>query len=88
MTASDWISVKDRLPRTPDYVFVCRERGRQRWTSLAAYVRFEEYAHWYDQQGFDIYDVTHWQSIVLPKKEKEWFIELRLQAMLPMCKTC
>ncbi len=71
MKASDWISVKDRLPRTPDYVFVYRERGGERWTSLAAYVRFEEYAHWYDQQGFDIHDVTHWQHIVLPKKEKE-----------------
>lgn len=71
MKASDWISVEGRLPRTADYVFVCRERGGERWTSLAAYVEFEEYAHWYDQQGFDIYDVTHWQPIVLPKKEKK-----------------
>ena len=69
MKVSDWISVKDRLPRTPDYVFVCRERGGQRWTSLAVYVRFEECAHWYDQQGLAIHDVTYWQPIVLPKKE-------------------
>ena len=71
MKASDWISVKDRLPRTADYVFVCRECGGERWTSLAAYVRFEEYAHWYDPQGFDIHDVTHWQKIVLPKTRKD-----------------
>ena len=50
MKASDWISVEDRLPRTPDYVFVCRECGGERWTSLAAYVRFEEYAYWYDPE--------------------------------------
>ena len=70
MKVDDWINVKDKLPRTADYVFVCRECGSERWTSLAAYVKFEEYAHWYGQQGFDIYDVTHWQPIVLPKKEK------------------
>jgi hypothetical protein len=71
MKVSEWISVKDRLPRTADCVLVCRERGGERWFSLAAYVKFEEYAHWYDQQGFDIHDVTYWQPIVLPKKEKQ-----------------
>lgn len=71
MKASDWISVKDRLPRTADYVFVCRECNGERWTSLAAYVRFEESARWYDPQGFDIHDVTHWQKIVLPKTRKD-----------------
>ena len=59
MKASDWISVEDRLPRNANYVSVCRECGGERWTSLAAYVRFEECARWYDQQGFDIYDVTY-----------------------------
>lgn len=33
MKASDWINVKDRLPRTPDYVFVCRESDGERWTA-------------------------------------------------------
>ena len=70
MKASDWISIEDRLPQTADNVFVCRESGGERMTSLAAYVKFEEYARWYDQQGFVIYDVTHWQPIVLPKKRK------------------
>lgn len=69
MKASDWISVKDKLPRTADYVFVCRECSGERWTSLAAYVRFEECARWYDPQGFDIHDVTHWQRIILPKNK-------------------
>lgn len=41
MKASDWISVKDRLPRTADYVFVCRECDGERWTSLAAMLVFE-----------------------------------------------
>lgn len=69
MKSSDWISVKDKLPRHSNYVLVCRECDGLRWAALAAYVRFEEYTYWYDQQGFDIHDVTHWQPIVLPKKE-------------------
>lgn len=24
MKASDWVSVEDRLPKTADYIFVCR----------------------------------------------------------------
>ena len=70
MKASDWISVKDKLPRTWKYVLVCRECDSERWCDIAAYVRFDEYAHWYDRQGFDIHNVTHWHPIVLPKKEK------------------
>lgn len=71
MKASDWISVEDRLPRTADYVLVCRERDGERWWSLAAYVRDKDMPnYWYDHQAFDIHDVTHWQPIVLPKKEK------------------
>lgn len=69
MKASDWISVKDELPRHSDSVLVCRECDGQRWTTVATYYRFKDHAQWYSQ-GFDIHDVTHWQPIVLPKKEK------------------
>lgn len=69
MKASDWISVEDRLPRKADYVLVCRECYGERWCGIAAYVRFEEYARWYDRQAFVLHDVTHWQPIVLPKKK-------------------
>ena len=69
MKASDWISVNDKLPRTAYYVLVCRECGGERWCNIAAYVRFEECARWYDPQAFVLHDVTHWQKIVLPKKK-------------------
>lgn len=70
MSHSDWISVKDKLPRNANYVLVCRECDGTRWVSIAAYVRDNIVNnHWYDNEGFDIHDVTHWMKIVLPKNK-------------------
>lgn len=72
MKASDWISVKDRLPRVNRCVFVCCQVDKEQWIEFATLVRnsFKE-LRWYDVNGFDLGSVTHWQEIVLPKKEKQ-----------------
>ena len=71
MKASDWISVNDKLPKQAENVLVCREIEGEKFVTIAAYVRERNFSnYWYNVEGFDIYDVTHWQPIVLPKKEK------------------
>lgn len=70
MRKTDWISVKDRLPRKQHTVLVCRQNDIIMWVDFATYVKVDNNTwYWYDQQGFDIHDVTHWQKIVLPKKK-------------------
>ena len=70
MKKEDWISVKDKLPRNANYVLVCRECEGERWVTIAAYVRDRVISnYWYDREGFDIHNVTHWMPIVLPKKK-------------------
>lgn len=69
MKASDWISVKDRLPRVNSSVLVCCQVEGQQWITVATLTRndFKE-LRWYDTTGFDLTSVTHWQKIVYPKK--------------------
>lgn len=72
MKASDWISVKDRLPKIGEEVLVCREQNGEQWYDIAASVKSDTIGSiWYKLDGFPIDDVTHWQKIVLPKKEKK-----------------
>ncbi len=67
MKKSDWISVNDRLPKLGVYVLVCRERDGERWVQIAASVKSEVLGRmWYDTEGWDIGNVTHWMKIVLP----------------------
>lgn len=71
MKSSDWISVKDRLPRVNTGVLVCCQVEEQRWIEFATLTRnaFKE-LRWYDASGFDLTHVTHWQKFVFPKNKK------------------
>lgn len=72
MKASDWISVKDRLPEKGKMVFVCREILDGFWHDFAImrYLGLTKIP-WINVFGEtrDDYKVTHWQEIVLPKKK-------------------
>lgn len=75
MKASDWISVKDRLPRKNQRVIVCRTLyNGERVVDIATYTGKDNSVSgiywWYLDDGFDTELVTHWQKIVLPKKEE------------------
>ena len=66
MKASDWISVKDRLPKNGEKVLVLREYNGEQIVDVAMRTR------WYWKEDcFDCDNVTHWQPIVLPKQEKK-----------------
>lgn len=74
MKASDWISVKDRLPKINERVLVCRQfEDNSYFISISTYTdkeRIKDVSHywWYTDDGFDIDGITHWQKIVSPKK--------------------
>lgn len=76
MKASDWISVKDRLPKINERVIICKQfEDNSSFISIATYTgkeRIKDFLHywWYTDDGFDIDGITHWQKIVLPKKEE------------------
>lgn len=77
MKASDWISVKDRLPKIGQRVLMCREscdglqmvvtgffiQGKDEWFTTGLWD--------IDDYGYCDIGITHWQPIVLPKKEKK-----------------
>lgn len=71
MKATDWISIKYKLPRVNRCVLVCCQDDKERWIEFATLTRndFKE-LRWSDVNGFDLGSVTHWQKIVFPKKEK------------------
>lgn len=76
MKVSDWISVNDRLPRKNQRVIVCRTLyNGESVVDIATYIRKDNSVSgifwWYLDDGFDTELVTHWQTIVLPKKEKK-----------------
>jgi hypothetical protein len=77
MKASDWISVKDRLPNLGEYVFVAIEMKYDFEEQLEIVVDigwlneegdFDTINDW--NEGQQHFQVTHWQPIVLPRKEK------------------
>lgn len=75
MKASDWISVKDKLPKLNERVLVCRKlENGSTYVDFAIRVSREMHLHdidiWYTEDGWDIEDVTHWQRIVLPKNKE------------------
>lgn len=72
MKASDWISVEDRLPEIGKRVMVCQSfNDGSTFTRMATRVKINQTDRWYDDDGFEIEYVTHWQPIVLPKIEKK-----------------
>lgn len=71
MKASDWISVKDRSPKIWERVMVCQSfNDGSTLVRIATRVKLNQIEMWYDDDGFNIEYITHWQKIVLPKKEK------------------
>lgn len=76
MKASDWISVKDKLPKKYERVLVCKRFADNTFfTCIATYTgkeRIKDVSHywWHTDDGFDIDEITHWQKIVLPKKKE------------------
>ena len=77
MKASDWISVKVRLPKIGKRVLVYKTfSDGTTFITIATYTgkeKIHDFIHywWFTDDGFDIDGITHWQPIVLPKKEKK-----------------
>ena len=77
MKASDWISVRDRLPKLGEYVFIVIEMKYEHEKGIETVVDigwlnedgdFDMINDW--NEGQQYFQITHWQKIVLPKKEK------------------
>ena len=80
MKASDWISVEDRLPRLyfdagfikfSGEVLLCVNNCEVLTASLVCN-KSDNTMFWSASRGgsYDLKEPTHWQEIVLPKKEK------------------
>lgn len=68
MKASDWISVNDKLPKIGERVIVYQSfSDGSTFIQMATLVKLNQMKRWYDDEGFDIEYITHWQRIVLPK---------------------
>lgn len=71
MKSTDWISVKDRLPKIGERVIVYQQYSdNSTFTRMATIVKICQDYRWYDDDGFNLEHITHWQKIVEPKKEK------------------
>lgn len=77
MKASDWISVEDRLPKIGEDVCIVIEMKYEHEKEIETVVDigwlnedgvFGTTNDWYEGQQY--FKVTHWQEIVLPKKEE------------------
>ena len=70
MKASDWISVEDRLPKIGERVMVCQQfNDGSTFARMATQVKINQTDRWYDDEGFELEYISHWQKIVLPKKK-------------------
>ena len=73
MKQNDWISVEKKLPKKGERVIVCRSIGDEMFVDIATYIKRDIYtstgAIFFFDDGFDTESVTHWQPIVLPKKQ-------------------
>lgn len=81
MKASDWISVKDRLPDTThdvsfseysDEVLICLN-GCEIVVAVLVIDKYNKTGYFLSSIGgytYPIGFITHWQEIVLPKKEE------------------
>lgn len=72
MKASDWISINDGLPKIGKRVMVCQSfNDGSTFTRMVTRVKINQTDRWYDDEGFEVEYITHWQPIVLPKIEKK-----------------
>ena len=70
MKASDWIGVEDRLPKIGERVIVCQHfNDGSTFARMATRVKINQTDRWYDDEGFELGYISHWQKIVLPKKK-------------------
>lgn len=70
MKASDWISLEDRLPKIGERVMACQQfNDGSTFARMATRVQINRTDRWYDDEGFELEYITHWQKIVLPKKK-------------------
>lgn len=74
MKASDWISVKDRLPELGKYVFILIEMKYEHESEIEKVVDigwlnvdddFDMINDW--NEGQQHFKITHWQELVFPK---------------------
>lgn len=72
MKSTDWISVKDKLPKLNERVLVCQSfSDGSRFVRFATPVKVIENIVYYDDDGFDIDYITHWRRVVLPRRKKK-----------------
>ncbi len=84
MKASDWISVKDRLPEVDTMVLICTTNNKCGISSM--YIPKDCYGNVLGEKewhgcGAMKNAITHWQPIVLPKKEK--MDEIQTEKLIP-----
>ena len=73
MQKTDWIDIKDKLPKLDERVLVCREdEYGELYVDTATYIEdnylLTEINVWTTRKCFDKDNVTHWQRIVLPQE--------------------
>lgn len=70
MKASDWISVKDRLPLDGDCILVAYPpQSYAEMGNVCFAIYFGDNQFYREVDGTWLKGVTHWQEIVLPKNE-------------------
>ena len=70
MRSTDWIRVEDRLPMCGERVLVCCKYDDELFPILATLEHsIMGGVKWYDDEGFDFENVTHWMPLVLPKNK-------------------
>ena len=68
MKQGDWINVNDKLPTLGKRVLVCQTfNDGSMFARASTIVKINGKYRWYDDDGFEVEYITHWQRIVLPK---------------------
>lgn len=72
MKPTDWIDIKDKLPKLNERVLVCQTfSDGSRFARFTTPVKVIGNIVYYDDDGFDIDYITHWQRVVLPRRKKK-----------------
>lgn len=60
MKQTDWVSVRDRLPRIGERVMVCQIfNDGSTFARMATRVKINQIDRWYDDDGFELEYITH-----------------------------